>query len=126
MMVTTRREARERALKLLFQQELNEGAVEQINNKFTKELTLGVLNHLEQIDETIEKHLINWTLDRLSIIDKTILRMATYELLFLEDIPPAVSINEAIELAHRYGDENSGKFINGVLSNIKNKGERKE
>lgn len=121
--VTTRRQARVEAFELLFQSEMNERNNEIYNNDFTKELVLGVKREQERIDSLIEKYLINWTLDRISLVDKAILRLALYELIFIEDIPHAVSINEAIELAHKYGDENSSKFINGILSKIIQKGD---
>lgn len=119
----SRRKAREDALKILFQHEMNEREEETYANSFVEQLVKGVFNQQEKIDSLIEQYLINWTLDRISIIDKTILRIALYEIIFIEDIPHAVSINEAIELAHTYGDENSQKFINGILSKIIKKGD---
>lgn len=120
--MTTRRKAREEALKLLFQNEMNVREDINYTNNFMKQLVTGVDEQKEQIDKLIETYLINWTLERISLIDKTILRIALYEIIFIEDIPHAVSINEAIELAHKYGDENSHKFINGILSKIIKKG----
>ena len=70
------------------------------------------------LDEIISTHLENWSLDRLAAVERTILRLATFEINHLEDIPLNVSINEAVELGNRFGDEKSGRFINGVLSNI--------
>lgn len=119
----TRREAREEALKVLFQNELNVQETKNYTDSFLKQLTTGVNEQKAKIDQLIEKYLINWTLERISLIDKTILRIALYEIIFIEDIPHAVSINEAIELAHKYGDENSHKFINGILSKIIEKGD---
>lgn len=60
----------------------------------------------------------NWTIDRIASIERTVLRMSVYEIEYLDDIPISVTINEAVELANKYGDENSGKFVNGVLSKI--------
>lgn len=121
--MTSRRRAREVAFKLLFQLDVNEQPVETFSSDFTKRLVQGVLEHKGNIDKLIEKYLINWTLDRISLVDKTILRIAIYEFIFEETIPHAVSINEAVELAHKYGDEKSSKFINGILSNILKKGD---
>lgn len=123
--MTTRRKAREEAFKQLFQYEMSERFEEDYSNDFTKELITGVHENKEKIDNIIEKYLINWTLERISLVDKALLRIALYEIAFIEDIPHAVSINEAIELAHQYGDENSSKFINGILSKIIEKGDIK-
>lgn len=123
--MTTRRKAREEAFKMLFQLDLNEEVDLQYISPFMERLVSGVLKYKENIDQLISKYLINWTIDRLSIVDKTLLRIAVYEICFEDDIPYAVSINEAIELAHKYGDEKSSKFINGILSNIIKKGDTK-
>jgi len=114
-----RQTAREEAFKHLFQSNINNQVmVEQNMNYYTKKLIQGVSEHADAIDEVITTHLENWTLDRIALVEKTILRIATYELKFTEDIPIAVAINEAVELGHKYGDEKSSKFINGVLSKI--------
>lgn len=115
-----RHKAREEAFKLLFQIDINEDSSlhhEQMNS-FTNKLTSGVISNKENIDSEIKEHLVNWSFDRLALVEKTILRIATYEMMYLDDIPVGVSINEAVELAHKYGDEKSGKFVNGVLSKI--------
>lgn len=119
-----RRGAREDAFKLLFQIDINDQHSLDTKQPFTKLLTEGVIKNKIDIDQLIADHLINWTIDRISPVDKTILRIAIYEILHEEDIPYAVSINEAVELAHRYGDDQSSKFINGVLSEIVKKGEK--
>jgi N utilization substance protein B len=75
-------------------------------------------DHKQQIDNDIIKHLKNWDFGRLAVIDRVILRMAIIELLYFEDIPPEVSINEAIELAKKYSTEKSDKFINGLLDAV--------
>jgi|SRR5690625_439903 len=116
-----RQTAREEAFKYLFQYNMNDDInVNEKMNYYTKSLIQGVSKHLDEIDELISSHLENWTLDRIALVEKTILRIATYELKFTEDIPIAVAINEAVELGHKYGDEKSSKFINGVLSKIIN------
>ena len=66
----------------------------------------------------LKEHLTNLTIDRIALVEKTILRIAIYEIKHVDDVPTAVSINEAVELAHKYGDEKSGKFINGVLAKL--------
>jgi len=88
-------------------------------------LVLGVLEHCQEIDRLIKKYSKNWRLDRMNIIDRAILRMATFELLYCEEIPPKVTLNEAIELGKRFGSEDSGSFINGILDRIQNEVIRK-
>ena len=88
-------------------------------------LVLGVLEHRKEIDRLIEKYSKNWRLDRMPIIDRAILRMGTFELLYCGEIPPKVTLNEAIELGKRFGSENSGSFINGILDRIQNEVIRK-
>ena len=84
----------------------------------------GVSKNLDFINSVISKYATNWQIQRMAAIDRNILRLATFELLFAEEIPPKVSINEAIEIAKKYGDRDSSKFVNGVLDRI-NKAERK-
>ncbi len=123
-----RRVAREKALQALFQIDISgieaEEALQNVleNEKadpFLRNLVEGTVAHLQAIDETISTHLERWSLERLGKVDLNILRIGTYELLFLEDVPANVTINEAIEIAKRFGDEKSGKFINGILSRVK-------
>ena len=92
--------------------------------EFSDFLVDGVFKNRDSIDSAISKYATNWQIKRMPIIDRNILRIATFELLFAGDIPPKVSINEAIEMAKRYGDKDSGKFVNGVLDKI-NKSEKK-
>lgn len=122
-----RRAAREKAFQLLFQLDMNEEQPKKALDEFlaTKEhdiflktLVEGVLTYREELDEKIAAHLENWSFNRVATTEKTILRVAAFEMIHLDDIPTAVSINEAIELANKYGDEKSGKFINGILSKI--------
>ena len=94
-------------------------------DEFLRRLVLGVLNHYEELDRLIEKYSENWSLDRIDVINRNILRMALFELLYCEDIPPKVTINEAVDLAKRYGSEDSGSFINGILDRIQNEIVRK-
>jgi len=121
-----RHQAREKALQTLFQLDFNKQEIEEKleslsekqNNSFYNELIAGVVNDVKEIDHFIEKNLENWSIDRIAIVEKTILRIAIYELKYMDDIPPNVSINEAVELAKKYGDDQSGKFVNGVLAKI--------
>ncbi|MFT5292032.1 MAG: transcription antitermination factor NusB [Planctomycetota bacterium] len=86
---------------------------------FAKELVEGTIKHSEEINALIQGVAQNWDIARMAVIDRNVLRMATYELLYCSDIPPKVSINEAIELGKRFSTQNSGGFINGVLDKIK-------
>lgn len=115
-----RRKARETAFTLLFQIDINEElpVSDEVLNSFTAHVIDGVLEKKTILDEIISSNLTSWTYDRVGLVEKTILRIATYELKFLDDIPTSVSINEAVELSHTYGDEKTSKFVNGVLSKI--------
>ncbi|OAG28622.1 transcription antitermination factor NusB [Thermodesulfatator autotrophicus] len=86
--------------------------------EFAKELVNGVAEKQEEIDKIIEKYSKHWKLSRMSATDRNILRLATYELLYRPDIPPRVSINEAIELAKSFGSDESASFVNGILDAI--------
>jgi N utilization substance protein B len=94
-------------------------------DEFLKRLVLGVLEHCREFDRLIEQYSENWRLDRINMVDRNILRMALFELLYCEEIPPKVTINEAIDLGKRYGSEDSGSFINGILDRIQNEVVRK-
>jgi N utilization substance protein B len=78
----------------------------------------GVMDHLTEIDGLITKYAPDWPLEQITIVDRNVLRIGAYELLYEEDIPPRVAINEAIEIAKNFGGESSGKFVNGVLGAI--------
>lgn len=86
---------------------------------FAAELVKGVLERKETLDEKIRHYAQNWSLERIAAVDRAILRLAIYELLFREDIPPVVSINEAIDLAKNYSTADSGRFVNGILDRVK-------
>jgi len=94
-------------------------------NGFSERIVLGVLKHCKEIDHLIERYSENWRLDRMTLIDRNILRMAIFELLYCEEVPPKVTLNEAIDLGKRYGNEESGSFINGILDRIQNEVVRK-
>ncbi|MFU0791508.1 transcription antitermination factor NusB [Cerasibacillus sp. JNUCC 74] len=122
-----RHQAREKALQLLFSLDIHEvKSIEDMEyvsqtatkNAFLTMLVNGVIQHKEEIDSLLTAKLKNWSIDRIASVEKTILRMAIFEINYVDDIPTSVSINEAIELANKYGDDRSGKFINGVLSNF--------
>lgn len=121
-----RSKARENAVLAIYQMELVEidmkSAIEntcEISNQFIEELIEGVFNNLEAIDSKLDEFLVKWKLDRIALLDKAILRVAAYELLFTET-PGVICINEAIELAKIYSDDNMPKIINGVLDKIYN------
>jgi len=133
-----RRGLREFALQVLYQLNITKQDAIQIlaqskehflpkgeNHKFAEKIVLGVLEHCQEIDRLIEQYSENWRLDRMTIIDRNILRMALFELLYCEDIPPKVTLNEAVDLGKRYGSEDSGSFINGILDRIQNEVVRK-
>ena len=126
-----RRLSREMTLKVLFQIDLVSTNIEEVlkytlgNGKFSdevKEFTLilvkGVMSNLSEIDKAINNYTNNWSIERITNIDRNILRMAIYEILYLKNIPKSVSINEAVELAKKYGTKSSFSFVNGVLGKI--------
>lgn len=126
----SRKIARERAFKMLFAVDIGENTVEEAseivicflkdeNQKlFILSEVRGVLDNMPKIDELINKYSDDWTVNRMASTDRNILRLAVYEILYCQDIPVSVSINEAIEIAKKYGDEQSYKFINGLLGSI--------
>ena len=86
---------------------------------FAQPLIDGMLTHLPEIDERIRRYCENYDIRRISAVDRNVLRLAIYEMLYREDIPPVVSINEAIELAKMFGGGDSGRFVNGILDRVK-------
>ena len=88
---------------------------------FSLEIVKGVAEHKKEIDDLIKKYSEHWVLDRMAVVDKNILRMAIFELIYCDDLPYKVSIDEAIELGKRYGADDSPSFINGILDNIARK-----
>ena len=131
--VTGRRQAREWAVQLLFQTEFNPDNLDQAladfwndeekkpserDTTYVNEVVHGVIEKRREVDRTISKYTQNWDVDRLGVLDRTILRVAVYEMLFRSDIPPVVSINEAVEIAKAYISKESGRFVNGVLDRI--------
>jgi len=125
----TRREAREQALCLIFEGqftdetlpdiiELAKEARELDPDPFARELAVGVFGHLQEIDAKIEKYSIGWNKTRISRVVMSILRIAIFEIWYLENIPVSVTINEAVELAKKYGGEGDAGFINGILGTL--------
>ena len=124
--------AREMALKVLYQAEITRREINLAAENFWSEeedidphvkafsdrITTGVAANQGTIDEKITKYATNWQLKRMAVIDRNILRMGVFELLFADDIPPKATINEAVELAKKYGDLESSKFVNGILDKL--------
>ena len=100
-----------------FKEEKKESFIEK-SKEFALQLVNDVIGNMEKIDDIIPKYLKNWKYERILAIDRNILRIGVAELVLREDIPYKVTINEAIELAKKFGDDKSGSFINGVLDNI--------
>jgi N utilization substance protein B len=128
----TRRKARELAVQLLYQHDLAKTDLQEAMalfwehfpvdlevREFCRQLVLGTVDRLALIDEFLSGASENWSLHRMSVVDRNILRLATYELLDRLDIPPSVSLNEAIEIAKKYSTPDAAVFINGVLDRIK-------
>jgi len=86
---------------------------------FAEPLIKGTLEHRDESDELIKKHAQNWEVHRIAAVDRNILRLAIYEMLHRDDIPPVVSINEAVDIAKKFSTQDSGKFVNGILDKIK-------
>lgn len=125
---TSRRVGREYALRVLYASEMTKDPVNKVINdelmgqltaertqKFSMALITTYCEHIEEFDIIIKDKALNWDFNRIAIIDKVLLRIGICELLYFEDIPPKVTINEAIEIAKKYSTEKSGKFVNGIL-----------
>jgi len=134
-----RTRARELALQFLYQLDLRGRDIlpeaktffrheekDKTAREFAAELVQGVVQHQDEIDQEIREVAMNWDISRMAVIDRNVLRMATFELLHQPDIPPKVSINEAIELGKRYSTQNSGAFINGILDKIKDRAQARQ
>ena len=127
-----RRKAREAAIQYHFWRDLQHGEMpDRIEDfwefcpattkvrEFAQPLIEGMVSHLQDVDERIKRYCENYEFNRISPVDRNILRLAIYEMLFRDDIPPVVSINEAIELAKTFGGADSGRFVNGILDRVK-------
>ena len=127
-----RRKAREYALQILFQLDIRKEKPSAIVfrrfwteyepddevKEFTEEIVKGTHKYLNKIDDQININAKNWSLDRMATIDRNVLRMAAYEILYRMDIPTSVTINEAIELSKKFGTDESGAFVNGILDSV--------
>ena len=126
-----RTKSREYALQMLYQLDIRHTDAAQVLEEFwqvhepgseikafANALFTGTMGQLSEIDAMITTHADNWNLKRMAVIDRNILRLGVFELLHMQEAPPKVCINEAIELAKRFGDAESGKFINGILDAI--------
>ena len=131
--ITGRRQAREWVVQFLFQTEFNPEEVDEAldvfwstdekkpldrDRNYVNEVIHGVIEQQVKIDRTLKRYTLNWDVDRLGVLDRIVLRVAIYEMLFREDVPPVVSINEAIEIAKAYSGQKSARFVNGVLDRI--------
>ena len=137
MIFMNRKTARENAFILLFEQACkNDETAEEIFEKATtvrelecddyvKKVFFGVSENMTVIEDAIERNLQGWSKERVSVTSRAVLRLATFELMFMDDIPPKVSINEAIELSKKYDDEKTYTFVNGVLHGVSTFLERK-
>jgi transcription antitermination protein NusB len=126
----SRHHARERALQILFQYDIHgrpglwldrfwtdNEATDEVK-AFAERLVAGVLEKKKELDGLIGKYATNWKVSRMPIVDRNILRAGVYELLWMDDVPAKVTVNEAIELAKSFGDDEASKFINGILDQI--------
>lgn len=124
-----RRTARERALQALFQIDLSDNDPREVitnvlmegeeSDSFLEQLVLGVVENKEEIDTILRDNLEKWTLERVANVDRSLLRMAIFEMKYIDEIPVNVSMDEAIELAKTFGDDSSSRFINSILSKVK-------
>lgn len=129
----TRRQARELAAQFLYQYDVNGGTIDEILSlfwetqsevsraagKFAEELIRGCVEKRPVIDEKIQQYTEHWEISRIATVDRNILRLAMYEMLFRDDIPPVVSINEAVDIAKKFSTQESGAFVNGILDRLK-------
>lgn len=126
--MATRRQSREWAVQFLFQHDFNPEVVERAlddfwrekktddkSRRFAEELIRGVLEHRPEIDAKLKQYAEHWDLARMNAVDRNVMRVAMFEMLFRRDIPPVVSINEAVDVARAFGTAESGKFVNGLL-----------
>ena len=131
--MSTRRQAREMALQMLYQSDVGGAEGEQVLAEFrpteysaeaerafsyARSLVEGTLSHRQEIDELIRQQAEHWRLERMPPVDRNILRLAVYEFLYQTDVPKLVILDEAIELAKEFGSEQSGRFVNGLLDGI--------
>ena len=125
--MSARSKARKRALDLIYASEMrNRSALDALDdlaeagqvNEYTVALVHGVVDHRDRLDEVISSYAQGWTLDRMPAVDRNVLRMATYEVLYVDDVPDAVAVSEALNLVRDLSTDESPAFVNGVLGNI--------
>lgn len=129
--MTQRRLARESAVEVLYRLDLvgdePEDTIQEICARknpseeaetYLRRLVQTVENHRREIDLTLRRHLKHWDLERLTFLDRAVLRIGCAEILYFNDVPPKVAINEAVEIAKKFGEDRSGKFVNGVLDSV--------
>lgn len=128
-----RREGREHALQLLFQWDLSRGSFHEVritfwtlnqeteaeSRVFTDHLSAGTVQHIDQIDALLARHTEHWRIPRMAVVDRNLLRLSTFELLFENQTPRVVAINEALEIARKFSTPESIQFINGILDSIR-------
>jgi len=136
--VGSRHQARERSLQILFQYDIHgkpglwldlfwkENEAPDEVRAFAERLVAGVLEKKKELDALIGKYATNWKVSRMPIVDRNILRAGVYELLWMDDVPAKVTVNEAIELARSFGDDDASKFVNGILDQVLTKESRLE
>ncbi len=129
-MTTTRRQIREKVLQVLYAHELSKDPIEKIesdllidiedkeNLLFAEKLVKHVLENKKRFDDLIKSTVDNWDMERIALIDSILIKMCLSEFYYFEEIPPKVSINEAIDIAKDYSTKNSGKFVNGILDSL--------
>ena len=132
----TRHKARECALQMLFASdlvrdddcptltrnywnELGDQSIDDKTREFANSLACGTLKEIASIDDRIRTRAEHWRIERMAIVDRNVLRLAIYEMLYRDDIPPVVSINEAVDIAKKFSTQDSGKFVNGILDKVK-------
>lgn len=127
-----RRKARILALQIVYQHDIDprpvraiiesfwesQGAPEEDIRRFAEELAEGMVGHRDEIDSLTRRTSSHWDLDRMAVVDRNILRLAVFELLYRDDIPPKVTVNEFVDIAKKYSTEDSGAFVNGVLDRV--------
>ena len=126
-----RTKARECIIQILYQYDITNDPIDKILDQFWKdknhspliknfaiEIVKGTIDKLAEIDSLISEYSENWTIDRMPVVDRNILRFSIYELLYRDDIPPRVTIDESIDLSNKFSTPNSGKFVNGILDKI--------
>lgn len=129
-----RARSRKLALEILYEVEVGSGDAndvlarhrESVDFEFAEVLVKGVWQHQQELDRIISSYAQEWTIDRMPVVDRNVLRLGVYELMFGEEIPSAVVINEAVELAKTYSTAESGKFVNGLLDRIASDHKRSE